>query len=97
MTFGSRLCATIFMAERSLAMNACWFKRSIPFFRFPLLMIRACKQQLWTNCFVKMCKNIRFIDPAYRRGSGGWVGVFFCQPPYRLTLGRHAVKFIFDA
>ena len=60
MTFGSHLCATIFKAEHSLAMNACWFKRSIPFFRFPLLMIRACKQQLWTNCFVKMCKNIRF-------------------------------------
>lgn len=55
MTFGSHLCATIFKAERSLAMNACWFKRS-----FPSLMIRACKQQLWTNFFVKMCKNIQF-------------------------------------
>ena len=32
MTFGSHLCATIFKAEHSLAMNACWFKRSIPFF-----------------------------------------------------------------
>ena len=36
MTFGSHLCATIFKAEHSLAMNAFWFKRSIPFFSFSI-------------------------------------------------------------
>ena len=55
-TFRSHLCATVFMAERSLSLKACWFMRSISFFLFSIANEFCMEtEQLLTNCVVKMC------------------------------------------